>query len=105
MKVGWRVAGWSAGLAGVTVLLVLVGRTTLVSELLCPDCIEFWAAGKLLASGQSPYDAELQARVQQEQGWDLGKRGLGFYPFLPFYYPPWLAFLCALFVPLGYQTA
>jgi hypothetical protein len=85
MKVGWRVAGWSAG---VTALLVLVGRTTLVSDLVCPDFIEFWAAGKLLASGRSPYDTELQARVQQEQGWDLEKRGLGFYPFLPFYYPP-----------------
>ncbi len=30
---------------------------------------------------------------------------MGIYEFLPFYYPPWFAMLCAAFFPLGYEGA
>jgi hypothetical protein len=70
-----------------------------------PDFICYWTAGKLLASGQSPYDARLQALVQQEHGWDKAATGVGVYDFLPYYYPPWFGLLWVLLVPLGYSAA
>src|SRR5262249_49740451 len=72
---------------------------------LCPDYVCFWTAGKLLLEGESPYSVELQTRVQHAYGWDRMKNGLGEFDFLPFYYPPWLAFLCAPLVPPGYHRA
>jgi MFS family permease len=74
-------------------------------EKLCPDFLQFWAAGQLLASGHSPYTAEDQARVQRQLGWDKEREGLRIYEFLPYYYPPWLAMACMVFLPLGYPTA
>ncbi len=55
-----------------------------------------------MLSGQSPYDADLQARVQHEFGWDKQKNGVGIYDFLPYYYPPWFAMLMVALAPLGY---
>jgi hypothetical protein len=74
-------------------------------EKISPDYVCYWAAGKLVAAGRSPYNEELQTRLQQEQGWDKATDGLGRYDFLPYYYPPWFAAGCALLVPLGYQGA
>src|SRR5262249_53635140 len=87
------------------VLLVLLGRAVMPWQQMFPDCICFWTAGKILASGESPYDPDLQARIQQELGWDRATSGLGIYDFLPYNYPPWLALLWVLFVPLGYSGA
>jgi hypothetical protein len=74
-------------------------------EKILPDYVCYWAAGKLVAEGHSPYDEALQARIQQGRGWDRAKDGLGKYEFLPYYYPPWFAAGCALLVPLGYDGA
>jgi hypothetical protein len=75
------------------------------AEKVCPDFLQFWTAGQLLASGHSPYAAEDQARIQRQLGWNKDKQGLGIYEFLPYYYPPWLAVACMAFLPLGYPTA
>jgi hypothetical protein len=71
------------------------------SEKIDSDFICYWAAGKLVAAGQSAYDEVLQTRLQRERGWDRATDGLGKYDFLPYYYPPWFAGGCALLVPLG----
>jgi len=39
------------------------------------DFVQFWSAGKLLANGQSPYDAELQAAINAEAGWRVAHVG------------------------------
>jgi hypothetical protein len=70
-----------------------------------PDFICYWTAGKLLASGASPYDPALQAQVQQEHGWDRQRDGFGEYDYLPFYYPPWFGLLFVPLVPLGFAGA
>jgi hypothetical protein len=70
-----------------------------------PDYICYWAAGKIVAAGQSPYDEALQRQIQHEHGWDKATDGLGHFDFLPYYYPPWFAAGCALLVPLGYDAA
>jgi hypothetical protein len=70
-----------------------------------PDYICYWTAGKLVASGHSPYDEARETQVQRERGWDRATDGLGKYDFLPYYYPPWFAAGCALLIPLGYDGA
>src|SRR5262249_14796227 len=70
-----------------------------------PDFVCYWAAGKLVASGESPYDAAAQARVQQAYGWDRATAGFGTYDYLPYYYPPWMAFACVPLVLLDYEAA
>jgi hypothetical protein len=70
---------------------------------LCPDYICYWTAGKLLVAGESPYNVTRQTEIQHEYGWDKDKNGLGSFDFLPFYYPPWFAMLCAALVPAGYS--
>jgi hypothetical protein len=95
-------------LAGITLLAtVCVWGLVVIApwEKLVPDFICYWAAGKLVASGQSPYDEDLQTRIQHECGWDKATDGLGKFAFLPYYYPPWFAAFCALLIPLGYQGA
>jgi len=74
-------------------------------EKLVPDFICYWTAGKLVASGQSPYDIALQTRIQRGCGWVKETDGLGRFDFLPYYYPPWFAAFCALLLPLGFQGA
>jgi hypothetical protein len=96
----WLVAITLVTAACVQVLLVLAPWEKLV-----PDYICYWAAGKLVASGQSPYDEALQTRIQRECGWDRATDGLGKYDFLPYYYPPWFAAGCAMLIPLGYEGA
>ena len=85
------------------VLTVCAGQRATFWDKNFPDVICYWAAGKILASGQSPYDAELQTRVQHDYGWDKATHGFGTYDFLPYYYPPWFGLLWVLLVPLGYE--
>jgi hypothetical protein len=95
-------------LAGVTLLTAACVQGLLVVapwDKIDPDYICYWAAGKIVAAGQSPYDEALQTQIQQERGWDKATDGLGHYDFLPYYYPPWFAAGCALLVPLGYDGA
>lgn len=99
-----RVLLWTAGLAAVTVLLVVLLGALIPPNSVSHDFIQFWTAGVNVAAGRSPYDAKWQATIQQQLGWDKATRGLGVYGFLPYYYPPWLALVCTLFVPLGYET-
>jgi hypothetical protein len=93
------------GFLATTGAAVLAWSRFVPSEKLCPDFMQFWTAGQLLASGRSPYDAEDQAQVQRELGWERDKQGLGIYDYLPYYYPPWLGLACTVLVPLGYPTA
>src|SRR5260221_287424 len=70
-----------------------------------PGFISFWAAGKILASGQSPFHIPLQINVKHDYGWDKETTGRGIYDCLPYYYPPWLGLAWVLFLPLGFTTA
>jgi Glycosyltransferase family 87 len=105
--------GGSAMFSGSICRLLLVALTVgffsafcaLASRALCPDFIQFWTAGKILAAGGDPYDVNLQAAIQKDLGWDKQENGLGIYDFLPYYYPPWLAILCTPLVPLGFFAA
>src|SRR5262249_2236509 len=93
-------------LAGITLLTAACTQGLLRFapwEKVVPDFICYWAAGKLVAAGQSPYDEARQTRLQHERGWDRATDGLGAYDFLPYDYPPWFAAGCALPVPLGYE--
>jgi hypothetical protein len=111
---GWRIR-WGrridspfVWLAGLTLLAAACTQglfTIAPREKINPDFICYWAAGKLVASGRSPYDEALQTQVQRERGWDRKTDGLGKFDFLPYYYPPWFAAGCALLVPLGYDGA
>jgi hypothetical protein len=96
---------WLAGLTLLAAACVWALRAVAPWEKITPDYICYWAAGELVASGQSPYDEALQTRLQRERGWDWATDGLGKYDFLPYYYPPWFAAGCALLVPLGYDGA
>jgi hypothetical protein len=100
-----RLLAWLAAFALLTVCFTWFAHSVVPRDKLCPDYVCFWTAGKLLLAGQSPYSVELQTQVQHAYGWDRVKNGLGEFDFLPFYYPPWLAFLCAPLVPLGYHRA
>jgi hypothetical protein len=55
------------------------------------DFVALWSAGRALAQGLSPYDADATAAIQSPAGYSRD-----FYS--PFYYPLWTALL---FVPLG----
>jgi hypothetical protein len=100
-----RLLAWLTGFAVSSILLVWAGRQFIPPGKACPDYICYWSAGTSLIAGQSPYDIAAQIRIQHALGWDKTRDGLGIYEFLPFYYPPWFAMLCAAFVPLGYETA
>jgi hypothetical protein len=100
-----RAWGKLAALTVLAALIVLLGRAVLPWDAMFPDFICYWTAGKVLASGQNPYDVELQTRTQREYGWDRETTGRGTYDFLPFYYPPWFGLLWVPAVPLGFQAA
>jgi hypothetical protein len=85
-----------------TVFWAWFARDVAPADKLCPDYICYWAAGRLLVAGESPYDVTRQTEIQHECGWDKQKNGLGSFDFLPFYYPPWFAMLCAALMPAGY---
>jgi Glycosyltransferase family 87 len=96
---------WLAGVTLVTAVCIQGLLVVAPWEKIDPDYICYWAAGKIVAAGQSPYDEALQTQIQQERGWDKATDGLGHFDFLPYYYPPWFAAGCALLVPLGYDGA
>lgn len=101
-----RCIAWVLGFILATTVLVLLTRAVMTWNKPCPDFVCFWAAGKLLASGHSPYDFGRLASIQQEYGWNKATDGLGFYDFLPYYYPPsLLGLVSVLLVPLGFSTA
>jgi hypothetical protein len=100
--------GWLEPLAAVTaasVLIVALAVAALPWRELFPDVICYWAAGQLLASGQSPYDVGQQTAVQHAYGWQRETSGFGLYDFLPYYYPPWFGMLWVPLLPLGLQGA
>jgi hypothetical protein len=82
-----------------------VARALLPAEGYCPDFIQFWTAARLLLDGQDPYDPALQAAIQGSLGWNRAADGLGVYDFLPYYYPPWMAFPAMPLLGLDYLTA
>jgi hypothetical protein len=94
-----------AGITLLSLLLALLGRAVMPWQAMFPDIICFWTAGTLLASGQSPYDPDLQTLIHKEFGWDRELHGVGLYDFLPYYYPPWLGLLWMGLLPLGYPWA
>lgn len=100
-----QTTAWLLGLA--VLLLVLVGLLRQLPEDFAfgQDYIQFWSASTLLVQGENPYDAELQAEVNQRHGWDIETDGLGRYPFLPYYYPPWLGLVMIALLPFGYSLA
>jgi hypothetical protein len=88
----------------VAVLIVWRGVSGLPQEKFFPDVICYWSAGKILASGRSPYDIDLQKEVQREYGWDRETTGFGKYDFLPYYYPPWFGLPWVLVLPVGFPA-
>lgn len=100
-----RRLAWVAAVGLLTIALAGVGRQAVPRLGICRDVICFWAAGKILVSGRSPYDADLQMRVQRSAGWDRERDGAGRYEFMPYFYPPWFAALCAPLALLGYPGA
>ena len=96
---------WLTGLTLFTMVCLQVLLVIAPWEKIVPDFVCYWAAGKLVAAGESPYDEALQTRIQHECGWNKATDGLGKFGFLPYYYPPWFAAFCSLLVPLGYQGA
>jgi Glycosyltransferase family 87 len=96
---------WLAGITLVTMVCVQGLLVIAPWDKIVPDVICYWAAGNLVASGQSPYDEALQTQIQHECGWDPATDGLGKFNFLPYYYPPWFAAGFALLIPLGFQGA
>jgi hypothetical protein len=100
-----RALGPLGVLTGVAALIVWWGVTNLPWDKVFRDVISFWSAGKILASGHSPYDTGLQTEVQRAYGWDKETDGLGTYDFLPYYYPPWVGLLWVLILPLGFTGA
>ena len=67
-EAGFRPWLWLAGITGLTTVLVLAGRTVMPWEKMFPDYITYWTAGKLVASGQSPYDVDRQFQIQRNLG-------------------------------------
>jgi hypothetical protein len=89
----------------VAILIVWLGVVTLPWKGWFPDFICYWAAGEILASGQNPYNVQLQTDVQRAHGWEREISGLGIYDFLPYFYPPWFGMIWVLLLPLGYNAA
>ena len=96
-------------LLGLTAITLLAAALTLAGwaiepwQYVFPDYIHHWTAGKLVASGESPYDENLQFSIHRDLGWDRSTQGRGILSFLPYYYPPWFALACTLLIPLGYE--
>ncbi len=104
-RVWARGACWVLGFILVTSLLVLLARCYLPSKAPGLEYTQFWAAGQLLAHGESPYDLALLAKTEKEYGWNKATDGFGYYDFMPHHYPPsLLSVVLAFLVPLGYPT-
>jgi hypothetical protein len=92
-----------AATTGLTALVALAGRQVIPWGKMLPDYITYWTAGTLVLHGHSPYDVDRQIAIQHALGWERATIGRGVLDFLPYYYPPWFAAACALFVPLGFE--
>jgi|SRR5579862_1398038 len=101
-----RGGAWVFGFILATMCLVQVNRDAWFWKGLCPEYLQFWAAGSLLAAGDSPYDLDRLGAIERAYGWDKTKNGLGVYETMPFHYPPSvLSLILALLVPLGFAAA
>src|SRR5437879_457200 len=92
----------TVALAAMAALLALLSAAVIPLANLCGDAICFYTAGRIIASGGSPYDVAAQARIQAECGWDKATDGGGKYEFMPYFYPPWFALLCTPMALLSY---
>ena len=97
--------GPPAALTLVSVLIVALSVFCLPLAGMFPDFICYWSAADILASGHSPYDAELQTAVQRGYGWNKESKGFGLYDFLPYYYPPWFGLAFVPLLPLRFAGA
>jgi Glycosyltransferase family 87 len=104
-KIGDQSWVWMIAITLLSVACVAVTLRVIPRDKLAPDFIQFWTAGKIVASRGNPYDATLQARIQQELGWDRARDGLGIYDYLPYYYPPWFALAFVPLLALAYDDA
>ncbi len=104
-KIGDQPWGWMTAITLLSAACVAVTLRVIPRDKLAPDFIQFWAAAKIVASRGNPYDVTVQARIQQELGWDRARDGLGIYDFLPYYYPPWFALAFVPLLALGYDDA
>ena len=89
----------------VSASIVFLGRDIIQKKTVGPDFLCFWTAAQNLVSGHSPYDLDEQIRIQSSLGWDKEAQGLGIYDCIPYFYPPWLAFLFVPLLPLGFTAA
>jgi hypothetical protein len=93
-------AGWIRLADGAALLAtVLIGAAMIAATLLWfgVDFRAFYAAGRLVANGQDPYDYELTVPILLEISDSVGNA--------PFYYPPWFALLMVPFALLPYGIA
>jgi hypothetical protein len=94
-----------AFLTALALLLTALAWYALPEQTISVDFVCYFSAAKILASGRSPYDAELQTAVQHALGWRQATSGFGVYDYLPYFYPPWFALALVPLLPLGYTAA
>ena len=84
---------WVRGLLVVVLLVGVAAGNALYTRGVQPhfDFVAFWSAGRALARGLCPYDADVMAALQSPAGYTRDF-------WSPFYYPIWTGLL---FVPLG----
>jgi hypothetical protein len=89
----FAVFAWRSWLVGALLAIVLAGGAAWAPQrdpLPMMDFVEYWAAGRLNAAGDNPYDPELIEEMEHQ----AGREGNG----LPMLNPPWTL---ALVMPLG----
>ena len=62
------------------------------------DFVEYWAAGRLNATGQNPYDGELLLPLEREAGRDTDEP-------IMMWNPPWTLTLVMPFGAMGFRAA
>lgn len=82
---------WVSLLVSIGVLLWSASSLISQDELYVNDLVEYWAAGKLNASGQNPYDPDALLSLQKEAGWLYDEPDM-------MWNPPWTL---ALVMPLS----
>lgn len=88
-----RYRSWASALLAAVLLTGMAAGNALYTQRVTPhfDFVAFWSAGRALAQGLSPYDADVMVALQSPVG-----HTRSFYS--PFYYPLWTG---VLFVPFG----
>src|SRR5207248_11516891 len=88
----------AAGLAAVALLIVqLVRSPQLLAQLQMYDFVEYWAAGRLISSGENPYDADRMHELERAAGRTE--------PGILMWNPPWTLSLVLPFGLLHVRTA